>query len=252
MRITPERLERAERFFARHGSKAVFLARFFSRLKVFGALVASISRMRWRTFFYNALGGAVWATAAVLVGYLAGGSLQLAQRWLGRATLVLGALLAVVMSFYFAYRWVANNQARLVGYGEAALTYPPVVHLKTCYDSQLRWPLRRMTPGEYLRLRLTVGLVALGGCLWPFGGPAEDLLTSDPLVRFDQAVATYLHSLATLPLTTFFLVITASGSIEAIVLLGLRVAAASAWRRRWLSLTTWLVRWAAAQCPTNF
>jgi hypothetical protein len=28
--------------------------------------------MRWRTFFYYALGGIVWATAAVLVGYFLG------------------------------------------------------------------------------------------------------------------------------------------------------------------------------------
>src|ERR671929_1841186 len=63
-RITPERLARAEAFFARHGGKAVFLARFFSGLRVFGALVAGTSRMRWGTFLlYNALGGATWATA---------------------------------------------------------------------------------------------------------------------------------------------------------------------------------------------
>jgi hypothetical protein len=55
--------------------KAVFLARFFSGLRVFGALVAGISRMRWATFFlYNALGGAVWATAVVLIGYFLGSS----------------------------------------------------------------------------------------------------------------------------------------------------------------------------------
>jgi membrane protein DedA with SNARE-associated domain len=55
--VTLERLARAERFFARHGGKAVFLARFVAGLRIFGALVAGISRMRWRTFFfYNALG----------------------------------------------------------------------------------------------------------------------------------------------------------------------------------------------------
>jgi membrane protein DedA with SNARE-associated domain len=69
-------LGRAERFFARHGGKAVLLARFVADLRVFGALVASVSRMHWSTFFYNALGGVLWATAAVLVGYLLGGSLD--------------------------------------------------------------------------------------------------------------------------------------------------------------------------------
>src|SRR5215210_2522329 len=75
--ITPARLGRAEAFFERHGGKAVFLARFFSGLRVFGALVAGISRMRWGTFIlYNALGGAVWATAVVLVGYFLGSSIR--------------------------------------------------------------------------------------------------------------------------------------------------------------------------------
>src|SRR5919199_392699 len=98
--ITPERLGRAEAFFERHGGKAVFLARFFSGLRVFGALVAGMSRMHWRTFiFYNALGGAVWAAAVVSVGYLLGGSLGLVERWTGRATALLGGLpvLAIVL-----------------------------------------------------------------------------------------------------------------------------------------------------------
>jgi membrane protein DedA with SNARE-associated domain len=43
--VTPERLARAEWFFVRHGGKAVFLARFVTGLRAFGALVAGISRM---------------------------------------------------------------------------------------------------------------------------------------------------------------------------------------------------------------
>jgi membrane protein DedA with SNARE-associated domain len=36
-------------------------------LRVFGALVAGISRMRWRTFtLYNVLGETVWVTTAVV------------------------------------------------------------------------------------------------------------------------------------------------------------------------------------------
>ena len=241
VRITPERLARAEAFFARHGGKAVFLARFFAGFRVFGALVAGISRMPWRTFaFYNALGGVVWATAAVLVGYLVGGSLGLVERWLGRATLLLAALVAVAVCFYLAYRWVADNRALLVGYGEAALSYPPVVRLRARYDTQLRWLLRRLTPGQYLGLHLTLGLLAAAGGLWLFGGLAEDLLTGDPLLRLDRSVADYLHASATPLLTAFFLAVTAFGSIEAVVPLGVLVAAFFAWGKRWLYLGTWL------------
>src|SRR5215213_9167796 len=163
--LTSERLARAEAFFERHGGKAVFLARFFSGFRVFGALVAGISRMRWATFItYNALGGAVWATAVVLLGYFLGSSLALVERWLGRATLVFVLVLAVAVGFYLAYRWAARNGARLVGWGKALLAYPPVARLRRRYDRQLRWMLRRLTPGQYLGLHLTLGLIAAGGC----------------------------------------------------------------------------------------
>jgi membrane protein DedA with SNARE-associated domain/membrane-associated phospholipid phosphatase len=239
--ITPERLARGEAFFERHGGKAVFLARFFSGLRVFGALVAGISRMRWATFlFYNALGGAVWATAVVLVGYFLGSSIGLVERWLGRATLVLALVVVLVVSSYLAYRWAAHNRERLVGWGEALLAYPPVARLRRRYNVQLRWLLRRLTPGQYLGLHLTVGLLAAAGGLWLFGGIAEDVLTGDPLVRFDRALDDYLHSHATPHLTTFFLIVTAFGSIEAIVFLGVVVATFLAWGRRWLFLGSWL------------
>jgi membrane protein DedA with SNARE-associated domain len=63
----------AERFFARHGGKAVFLARFFGGVRVTGAWMAGITRMSWwRFLFWNAAGGIVWAVAVSLIAFFAG------------------------------------------------------------------------------------------------------------------------------------------------------------------------------------
>jgi membrane protein DedA with SNARE-associated domain len=63
----------AERFFARHGGKAVFLARFFGGVRVTGAWMAGITRMSWwRFLFWNACGGIVWAVAVGLIAFFAG------------------------------------------------------------------------------------------------------------------------------------------------------------------------------------
>jgi hypothetical protein len=177
----PERLSRADAFFSRHGGKAVFLARFFAGLRVFGALVAGISRMRWSTFtLYNALGGAVWATTVVLVGYFLGSSLALVKPWLGRASLLLALVVAVAIGFYLAYRWVATHREPLVRYAETALHYPPVARLRERYDRQLRWLWRRLTPGQYLGLHLTLGLTfAADACGCSAGWPR----TSSPTTR---------------------------------------------------------------------
>jgi membrane protein DedA with SNARE-associated domain len=110
-KLTPERLERVEGLFARHGGKAVFAARFVSISRIFEALVAGMSRMPWSTFlFYSALGGAVWATAVVLVGYFFGESWGTAQRWSGHAPLLLVLLLGVALGVYLAYRWATSRR----------------------------------------------------------------------------------------------------------------------------------------------
>jgi membrane protein DedA with SNARE-associated domain len=110
--VTHERLLRVERFFARHGGRAVFLARFVPGLRAFGALVAGISRMPWGTFlFYNVLAGVVWATASILVGYLFSGSLNLLKEWMGSVTVLLVVLIVITLLLYLAYRWVANHRA---------------------------------------------------------------------------------------------------------------------------------------------
>ncbi len=112
VRITTERLVRVERFFARHGGKAVFLARFVPGLRAFGALVAGISSMPWWTFlYYNVLAGVVWATGSILVGYLFSGSLNFLEDWMGLATVLLVLMLVLSLALYVAYRWLVDHRA---------------------------------------------------------------------------------------------------------------------------------------------
>jgi membrane protein DedA with SNARE-associated domain len=60
----------AERFFERHGSKTVFIARFVAILRVTSAWLAGISHMSWWKFlFWNAAGGIVWATVVGVISY---------------------------------------------------------------------------------------------------------------------------------------------------------------------------------------
>jgi membrane protein DedA with SNARE-associated domain len=62
-----------ERFFTRHGPKAVFLGRWVALLRVVVAWMAGINEMPAAHFFlWNALGGITWATTVGLVGYFAG------------------------------------------------------------------------------------------------------------------------------------------------------------------------------------
>ena len=72
-RISDRLLPPAERFFDRHGGKAVFFARFFGGLRVTGAWMAGITRMTWWRFLsWNAAGGIVWAIGVGLLAFYAG------------------------------------------------------------------------------------------------------------------------------------------------------------------------------------
>jgi membrane-associated protein len=72
-RFSDRVLPRAERFFHKHGGKAIFLARFTAGLRVAGAWIAGFARMPWwRFLLWNAAGGIVWATTVALVAYYFG------------------------------------------------------------------------------------------------------------------------------------------------------------------------------------
>jgi membrane protein DedA with SNARE-associated domain len=72
-RFADRLLPAGERFFERHGGKAVFLARFFGGLRVTAAWIAGITRMPWWRFFaWNAAGGIVWAVSVGLIAFYAG------------------------------------------------------------------------------------------------------------------------------------------------------------------------------------
>ena len=73
IRLADRVMPPAERFFEKHGGKAVFLARFFGGVRVTGAWMAGITHMPWWRFLaWNAAGGIVWAVGVGLVAYYAG------------------------------------------------------------------------------------------------------------------------------------------------------------------------------------
>jgi membrane protein DedA with SNARE-associated domain len=219
--ITPERLARAEGFFARHGGKVVFMARFFSGLRVFGALVAGMSRMRWGTFFlFNALGGAVWATAAVLVGYFLGSSLGVVERWTGRASILLLALAVLALILYLSYRWVTRHPDRVKGAFERIGGRRVYAFLESPMGL---WLKRRFSPNEVYGLSLTLGLVLTGLFSWAFGGIVQDVVARDPLVSWDLSVLRFFHSHSEPYLTAGVIVLQAVFSPE--VLLSVAVLA---------------------------
>ncbi|MFC7529605.1 DedA family protein [Actinoplanes sp. GCM10030250] len=71
--VTPERLEKAEKFFARRGNRIIVVARFIDGLRQLNGVIAGITRMPWKTFLiYNTIGAALWVGWWCTVAYLLG------------------------------------------------------------------------------------------------------------------------------------------------------------------------------------
>ena len=71
--LNPEHLRRTQEFYARHGRKTIFLARFVPIVRTFAPFVAGIGRMSYPVFAaWNVTGGFVWVVSLTLAGYFFG------------------------------------------------------------------------------------------------------------------------------------------------------------------------------------
>ena len=91
------RWETVDRFLHRHGGKAVLLGRLTAVLRALMPSMAGMSGMRYRTFFlWNAVGGIIWATGCVLLGWAFASALNQIEKYLTYGPLIALVLVIVV------------------------------------------------------------------------------------------------------------------------------------------------------------
>lgn len=130
-------LVNGERFFKRHGPKAVFLGRFVLGLRVWASWLAGATHMRWRSFFFwNACGGICWATSIGLLAYFLGHAAGNTVQTFGIFGLV--AALVLVAGLIFAHRMGHLNVVEAKDDPEAGVQHPPDARDPASRDSETR------------------------------------------------------------------------------------------------------------------
>jgi membrane protein DedA with SNARE-associated domain/membrane-associated phospholipid phosphatase len=235
-RLVPrQHLDRAEHYLAERGGPAVFFGRFTAALRALVPGLAGMAGLHYRTFaLYNAIGGLLWASGFVLLGYVAGTGWRQVEAVAKRASLLLLLALVATALLVVAVRWLVGHPDRVRALADRQLERPWVARLRDRYQRQLAFLARRLQPGGALGLSLTITVAALVAAGWAFGAVLQDVLARDELELVDRPVALFFVHHREAWLTRLMQDLTNLGSIR--VLLPLILVVGVGW---WLRRRTW-------------
>jgi undecaprenyl-diphosphatase len=113
LKITEERLEYVEDFFARRGGITILIGRFIGLVRAIAPFIAGASRMPLRTFLpYDVLGAGLWASLFCLLGYFFWRSLDQVEAYIGRGAAAFTALVVIGLVVWFIRRLRHDEEFR--------------------------------------------------------------------------------------------------------------------------------------------
>jgi membrane protein DedA with SNARE-associated domain len=121
VKITEDRLERVEAFFARHGGPAILLGRFVGLVRAVLPFVAGTSRLPLRQFIpYDVVGAGLWGGSLVLLGYFFWHSFTTVTDVAKQGFLALGTVIVLVVGAVWIRRQLRDDEqrAKIVAYME--------------------------------------------------------------------------------------------------------------------------------------
>ena len=108
--VNPAYVTRAQEFFARHGGKAVVLARFMPVVRTFVPFVAGAAEMSYPAFaLYNITGAIAWVGLCIGAGYLFGNVPVVKDNF---SLVVIGIVVLSILPMLFEY-WRHRRTARM-------------------------------------------------------------------------------------------------------------------------------------------
>ena len=101
VRVTPDKFDAADRYFARHGEITTFIGRLIPGIRHFISIPAGVARMNYARFaLYTTLGAGLWSSVLVGIGYWVGNNEALWRPMLHKATLWLFGGMVVLVAIY--------------------------------------------------------------------------------------------------------------------------------------------------------
>ncbi len=93
---------KAHAFYEKHGKKAIILARFVPIIRTFAPIIAGVGKMHYPTFMlFNIIGGLLWSTALIGLGYSVGNLIPGAKEYL--EYIILGIIFLSILPIIIEY-----------------------------------------------------------------------------------------------------------------------------------------------------
>ncbi|WP_338749793.1 DedA family protein [Janibacter alittae] len=104
-------VDKADAWFTRHGSKAVFFGRFIPGVRSLISIPAGIDRMRVSTFIgFTTAGSLLWNSLFVWIGYQLGGRYHLVEQYMDPISKVVYVL--IIIAVLATVAWMARRAMR--------------------------------------------------------------------------------------------------------------------------------------------
>ncbi len=98
--FSQENINRSERFYKKHGGKAIILSRFVPVVRTFAPIIAGVGKMQYKMFFiYNVTGALIWAVGVTLLGYFLGKSIPDIDKYLIPVLFII-ILISIIPTMY--------------------------------------------------------------------------------------------------------------------------------------------------------
>jgi undecaprenyl-diphosphatase len=127
LKLTPERIEQVERFFARHGGKTLLIGRFIGLVRALAPFLAGASRMPFRKFIpYTFIAAAAWAATFSVLGYVFWQSFDQVAHVAKHGAFALTTVVAVITGAIIVYRHLRDpeNRNRAIAWARAQAKRP--------------------------------------------------------------------------------------------------------------------------------
>ncbi|MCW2829261.1 MAG: Dolichyl-phosphate beta-D-mannosyltransferase, partial [Marmoricola sp.] len=176
--VKSSQLDRAERYLAERGGRAVFFGRFTAALRVLIPGLAGLSGLHYRTFLlYNVASGLGWGVLSVMLGYLGGSSWRHVEHVASRVGL--GILAIVATAFLIGYVLRRIGTERVAVRWRALASSAAATRLVARFPRTSRWLVARLDPATPAGLGLTVAVAAAVAATWMFLGITQDVVNHE-------------------------------------------------------------------------